>query len=386
MAGMTRGPVSQADAETISILRSRGVDVNAAQLERWRTAGALPRNTRRGLGRGAGSASGAPAGSVALAEALGRAARQGRPLHEAVLRVFSADPRFDLKIFLATPRLPVPEPAVRAALTWFIRHKVNSVQRRSERAVAAAPSGAEAEDIVADLTEHHYIRAYRSDWRDFNRDILTEGPRLTRQEAIGLSVMSMVSLLGQESVGAERYAEAAREAFGDSGQHQGLVDELFRFMEAVNTRRELAGQPPIGSSRPHTMDADAEAIGQVSFHAICAVRDTLALLAEAGMIYRATKSSPDDPTRLKLAEFFKSSYQAHIWTRAATPLTYTTLADSWEWMASLIVMICCDPEDLDSFEEMASRINFTLEDIRGLVRRSGEARQGRPLTDHRRRP
>lgn len=229
---------------------------------------------------------------------------------------------------------------------------------------------------AADLTERHYIRAYRSDWRDFNRDILTEGSRLTRQEALGLSVISMASLLGQESVGAERYAEAAREAFGGSGQHQGLIDELFRFMEAVNTRRELAGQLPIDSSRPHTMDADSEVIGQVSFEAICAVRDTLALLAEAGMIYRAMKKTiPEDPMRLKLTEFFKSSHQAHIWTRAATLLTYTTLADSWEWMASLIVMICCDPEDLGPFEEMTGGIDFTLEDIRGLVRRAREGRQ-----------
>lgn len=363
----------------IGILRDRGVEVSAAQLERWRTAGALPRNTRRGLGRGAGSASRASAGSVELAEALGRAARQGRSVQETVLRVFSADPRFDLNLFLATPRLAVPEPAVRAAFTWFIRHKVNSVQRRIERAVAAAPSGVEAEDIVADLTERHYIRAYRSDWRDLDRDILTEGPRLTRQEALGFSVVSMVSFLGQESVGAERFAEASREAFGESGQHQAVVDGLFRFMEAENTRRELAGQPPIGSSRPHTMDADAEAIGRVRFEAICTVRDALALLAEAGMIYRMTKKSiPDDPMRLQLADFFKSSYQAHIWTRAATPLTYTTLADSWEWLASLIVMICCDPEDLGSFEEVARGIDFTLEDIRGLVRRASESRQGPP--------
>src|SRR5437762_14331619 len=102
---MPRGSASEADRELIARLRTRGVEVSAAQLERWRAAGALPRNERRGLGRGAGSVSVVPSESAAIAEALARVARPGRSLHETVLRIFAADPRFDLKIFLVTPAL-----------------------------------------------------------------------------------------------------------------------------------------------------------------------------------------------------------------------------------------------------------------------------------------
>jgi hypothetical protein len=362
----------------ISLLRGRGVEVSAAQLERWRRAGVLPRNTRRGLGRGAGSVSKVSAESVVIAEALGRAARRGRPLHETVLRVFTSDPRFDLKIFLATPRLPMPEQAVRAALAWFIRYRVNSVSRRIERAIAAASSDDEAEDIAAKLAERHYLRVSRSDRRDPNKDILTEGLRLTRQEALGHAVFAMVSFLGQEAVGSQRFADAVRDSFGYAGQYQAEVEELIRFMEAENIRRELSGRPLLGNLHAHTMDADTEAIRQVDFAAICKVRDVLALLAEAAMIYKiARESIPDDPILRRLVDFFTSSYEAHIWVRAATPLAYTAPADSWGWMASLIVMICCDSDDLGSFEEMTQRVDFTLDDIRSLVGRAAEARKER---------
>jgi len=336
----------------IGRLRGRGVEISAAQLERWRTAGILPRNERRGLGRGAGSVSRVSAESVAIAEALGRAARPGRPLHETVLRVFAADPRFDLKIFLATPRLPLPDQAVRAALAWFIRYREKSVYRRIERAVAAASSDDEAEDIAAGLAERHYLCVSRRDRRDFNRDILTEGLRLTRKEALGHAVFAMASFVSQEAVGSDRLAEAARDSFGFTGEYQAEVEALVGFMAAENTKRELAGQHLIGSLQKHTMDANTEAIRQADFAAICKVRDVLALLAEAAMIFRLTrKSIPDDPMMRRLVDFFTSSYETHHWVRAAAPLAYGTPADSWQWMASVIVMICGDLNDLGSFEE-----------------------------------
>lgn len=376
---MPRGATSEADAELIGRLRSRGVEVSPAQLERWRTAGVLPRNERHGLGRAAGSVSRVPAAAVVVAEALGRAARRGRPLQETVLRIFAADPRFEFKIFLATPRLPLPEEAVREALDWFIHHKVNSVSRRIERAVAAAPSEDDAEDIAAELAERHYLRSYRSDRRDFNRDFLTEGLRLTRKEAFGLSVFAMTSVLGHEAVGSSRFVEAIRDSFGNAGEYQAEMEALMSFVAAENAKRELAGQAPYGSPKKHTTIADAEAISRVEFAAICKVRDVLSLLAEAAMIYRITrKIIPDDPMIGRMTGFFTSSYETHIWVRAAAPLTYTTLADSWKWMASVITMICADRDDLASFEEMTSKLNFTLDDIRDLWRRSAATQRTRP--------
>lgn len=367
---MSRGPVSAADAELIGRLRDRGVEVSTPQLERWRTAGVLPRNERRGLGRGSGSVSHVPAESVVVAEALARATRRGRPLHEGVLQIFTADPRFDTKIFLATPRLPLPEHAVRAALGWFIRYRENSVQRRIERAIVAASSADDAENIAVELSQRHYLGVFRRHRSEFHRSVVTEGYPLTGQkEALALAVQTVADLLGQEAVGSDRLAEALGNSFGYAAKYQDEIEALARYMAAENIKRELAGQPLIGNaSLKHTIDSDIEAIREVDFVVICRVRDVLALLAEASMIYEAVKGSLHrDPMVRHLLDFFTSSPEAHHWVSAAAPLAYTAPAESWKWMSSVTVMICSDADDLTAFEEVARRIDFTLDDIRSLA-------------------
>jgi hypothetical protein len=201
---------------------------------------------------------------------------------------------------------------------------------------------------------------------------------LTRKQALGLAVTEMASFLGQEAVGSDRFAEALRDSLGYAGEYQDDVEALIRFIAAENAERELTGKPLHGNPQKRTMEADAEAIRQVDFAAICKVRDVLSLLAEAGIVYRAAKKRvPDDPMMRRLADFFTSSYKTHMYVRMATPLTYTAPADSWKWMASVIVMICTDPDGLVDFEEMANRIDFTLDDIHDFVSRSAAARKER---------
>jgi hypothetical protein len=100
------------------------------------------------------------------------------------------------------------------------------------------------------------------------------------------------------------------------------------------------------------------------------VRDVLALLAEASMIYEAVQASRSgDPMVHRLLDFFTSSLEAHHLVSAAAPLANTAPADSWKWMASVIVMICSDADELADFEEAAQGIDFTLDDIRNLGRK-----------------
>ena len=365
---MARGPVSSADMELLSRLRDRGAVVSAAQLERWRTAGVLPRNGRRGLGRGAGSVSEVPAESFAIAESLARATRRGRPLYEAVLEIFTADPRFSSKVFLAVPRPPLPEHAVREALAWFIRYRENSVWRRIERAVAGL-SAEDAEDVAAEVAQRHYIGVYRSQEKDLDRRLITEGHALSKREALGHTVLSVANLLGQEAIGSERFAEAASDSFGDAGEPQGEIEALTKYMAAENIRRELTGEPLIGSdSQKHTIDADIDAIRKIDFDVICRLRDTLALLAEAAMIYEAFRASlRADPMIRHLLDFFTSDIYANLWVRGAAPIAYTEPAESWKRMVASIVTICSDVEDLADFEKMAERIDFTLDEIRDFV-------------------
>ena len=309
---------------------------------------------------------------MAIAEALARATERGRPLHEAVLQVFTADPRLSLKFFLATPRLPLPEHAVRAALAWFIRHREKSVQRRIERAVAAASSADDAEDIAAELAERHYLNVFRRQRKELDRSIVTAGyPLAGPKETLGLAVQTVASFFGQEAVGSDRFAEAIGYSFGAT-EYQAEIEALARSMAAENIKRELAGQPLIGddSLKHTTIDEDIEAIRRIDFAVICEVRDVLALLAEASMIYEAAKVSlPSDPMMHHLLEFFTSSLEARHWVGAAAPLTHTAPAESWKWMASVIVIICNDADSLASFEKVAKGIDFTLDDIHLMLRR-----------------
>ena len=314
------------------------------------------------------------ADSVVIAEALGRAARRGRPLHETVLQIFAFDPCFDLESFLAVPRLPLPEQAVRAALAWFIRHRENSLDRRIERAVATASADEDPDDIALEHAMRHYRRIYLSERYDFNRDILTDGPRMTWEQAVGCAHLAV----GQEAVGSDLYAKALLDSLGDTGEYRTKFEELISFMVTKDIEREFEGQSPYGSGPKHTMDMDIEAVHQTDFATICNARDVLALLAETAYILKITrKTIPDDPMIRRLVDFLTSSYMNHFWASAAAPLAHTAPANSWKRMASVIVMICSEPVHLNSFQKMTKEIDFTRDDIESILSRSAEVRKAR---------
>ncbi|MEV6319144.1 hypothetical protein [Streptomyces sp. NPDC051776] len=75
---MPRTPSTGADAQIIARMAARGVKVSVYQLERWRAAGLLPRNSRRSLGRGRGTTADLKPEVIRTAETLARSAQQGR--------------------------------------------------------------------------------------------------------------------------------------------------------------------------------------------------------------------------------------------------------------------------------------------------------------------
>src|SRR5215467_2827981 len=114
---MVRTGPSAADQQLISQLAARDLSVSATQLERWRHAGLLPRNSRHGSGRGRGSVSEASPEAVEIAAALSRHTRQGRDLRLAVIDWFAEAGRN------APGSVPAPEPpdaAVHKAVIWVI--------------------------------------------------------------------------------------------------------------------------------------------------------------------------------------------------------------------------------------------------------------------------
>src|SRR5690242_15474749 len=115
---MPRTGPSAADRQLISQLAARDLSVSAAQLERWRHAGLLPRNSRQGCGRGRGSVSEASREALEIAAALGRHARQGRDLRLAVIDWFA---EAGGPVMPAEPAVPEPpHAAVRSALMWLV--------------------------------------------------------------------------------------------------------------------------------------------------------------------------------------------------------------------------------------------------------------------------
>ena len=102
---MPRTGPSAADRQLISQLAARDLSVSAAQLERWRHTGLLPRNSRHGCGRGRGSLSEASPEAVEIAATLSRHTRQGRDLRLAVIDWFA-----DAGLPATPGEPPVPEP------------------------------------------------------------------------------------------------------------------------------------------------------------------------------------------------------------------------------------------------------------------------------------
>lgn len=257
---------------------------------------------------------------------------------------------------------------MREALVWFIRYRENSVWRRIERAVVGL-SDEDAEDEAAEVARRHYLSVSRSQKRDYGRRLITEGRALSKGEAMGHADLSVANLLGQELIGSDRFAAAVSDSFGDPANYQDEIEALIKYLTTENIRRELAGEPLIGSnSQMHKIDTDIDAIRRVDFSVICRTRDTLALLAEAAMIYETFKERLRNDAMIgRLLEFFTSDIYTNLWVRWAAPIAFTEPAESWKHMAASIVTICSDVDDLVDFEEMADRIDFNLDDIRDFV-------------------
>ncbi|MFD6987048.1 hypothetical protein ACFWAX_41330, partial [Streptomyces sp. NPDC059956] len=139
---MTREDTSSADRELLGLLHDRDLAVSAAQLERWRRAGLLPRHARGALGRGRGSTSVLRPSTVEVADVLTRCSGQGKDLRATVLAWYMR---------AGTPggntREPVPEPpfdAVRDALVWALRR--DPVRRLIEQAHQVRNDG-DADDL-----------------------------------------------------------------------------------------------------------------------------------------------------------------------------------------------------------------------------------------------
>lgn len=228
----------------IAYLAERGLRCSPAQLERWRHAGLLPANRRRGGGRG--SISTLEPETVEMAAALARHVRQGRDLRLAVVDWFA-------EAGLPQPGRPmVPEPppaAVHAALMWMsatcpIRKLIGQAREaRTEpdvdafyRVAGNAFDNEPVAPIAFDVTD---MRAAILARRDLGEDLPSRSSG--RQAVVQLIAAAG---LGVDEIGADAFIEALatlfpvlpledlRSALGDcelSGQMDTLLKQLAAF-------------------------------------------------------------------------------------------------------------------------------------------------------------
>lgn len=210
---MPRSGPGAADRELISQLAARGLEVSAAQLERWRGASLLPANSRDRPGCGRGSVSRLEPEATEIAAVLARHARQGRDLRLAVIGWF-AEAGLAGVLDLTVPE--PPEQAVLAALEhvttaspWYrLFTQARAAQTETQQDdfyTAAAGTAATALPATAERFDPDAVRA-----------ALLAGQR-PRPEVLPVRD-SLVQLLAATGMGyAEVGADVLAEAISGSG-------------------------------------------------------------------------------------------------------------------------------------------------------------------------
>ena len=257
---MPRGGVSRADAELIRALTAQGLSVSPYQLERWRTAGQLPRNRRRGLGRGKGSVSELDDQAVRQAAALARSTGQGSALMGShVLERFMAG-------------RPAPEERVRDAY----RDRLNRLGRLIGADTADDDEGWQTR---YDAAQRLSRRAHRTDSGTLLDALLERPERYSaseKQQRQAVRAFTQVMAHGEDA-GLEEIAEALA-VFG--GAPGGDVESAKQALREA----ELAGQAAAEEiARALSLRRYREVLDQVPFELL---RRAATVYAEA-MMYQS---------------------------------------------------------------------------------------------------
>ncbi|WP_381567504.1 hypothetical protein [Streptomyces eurythermus] len=335
-------------------LQRRGVQASLAQLERWRHAGILPRNRRTFLGRGNGSASTLDGASFDIAEAMSMVSRRGVSIHEAVLRIFTVDPRHNDLFVL--PGFPLPEPSVRSALEWFVERGDQILDGRIRRALQKCRPIDDSAEIITRISVEHYNRMRR------NPDpASTHRPSLWslggRRDAVDLAAFGVASFLGDEEIGTDRLAEivanfAGRQTKLNETEIRKGYARIKRALNAV----ELDGKQAFQVPRMRTTEAIIDQLGHTQFDLICDTRDKIAFVAEMGHLYLQIGGSDiAEPMASRILEASTGSITANMIFHSVVPIATTLDQNAWHYLTAVLVMTLTesDGEYLDALNKLA---------------------------------
>lgn len=351
---MTRDDTSTADQELLRLLHDRDLAVSAAQLERWRRAGLLPRHARKALGRGRGSTSVLDPRTVEIADVLARCSGQGKDLRVAVLAWYMR---------AGTPgahsRQPVPEPPfepVRDALVWALRR--SPVQRLIEQA-RRARNDTDTDALYADA-EKYLARSpgpfghpgrMREALLDSSQDI--QPPPRGGQR----SMVSLIAVLGLPQ----------GEVSGESVAHAMIVSRLMlpgvdgATMAAAFEQAERDGtlEQVLRVARQRDVVAEART---VSPERLAHAREAARVLAFCGSVYLMHGLLlPDTPGQ--------QAIRAKIDELGLGEATIAATRSFDRVEAANVLSFCLDP----SFDHLAEQLNEVMtEHLASVFRRPGE--------------
>jgi hypothetical protein len=375
-------------------LAERGLPVSFPQVERWRSAGILPSNERHGLGRGRGSTSATSQDALLLAEAMALAVRPGRPLHEAVLRIFAVNPRVG-QDFIPTTRLPLPEKAVRAALEWYLRNRSINPYERIRRAVAKPATEEAAEDIAETVARDFCMTIYRRQRRRARHGIYV--PDLGRfegeEDAEATAALMIAKVLDTEALGVERYYDAVRASFPrPRASDPPSAERQYRWFlasfeeERVRARSlELAGEPlddETVDGELTSTSAEIECLQSTDFATICRMRDVLAYLGHGAAIFQAARQViPNDPEVRHLEQAVAKSARVEYYLHTTAGIARTLAPDAWRLLTPLLTGVCADRAERDQLGRVCAAIDPALDDPLGMAERTLTAWRARAAAD-----
>ncbi|WP_159080721.1 hypothetical protein [Nocardia suismassiliense] len=326
---------SPADTELLAHLKGIGLRVSAAQLERWRHAGALPKHRRTYPGRGSKSV--CEMETVRIAEALAVTTRRGRSIYESVLEIFTIDPHHQ---DLLDSCLDIPETGIRSALMWFLTDGSRTLDRRIERAIQHRRATSEdAVDIAYRLASQQFRQAKKK-----SDDFISRTDPWHRLEGDNVEIEALWHALafgGDVDPGADIVAEAMLRSMSlFSADPHALYDEERIAIEKLFGDLERTGKAP-GHRTQYVPTVTLMArLVDLKFTTIRETRDKLARVAELGRLCLLLHGRPEfeDSTEHMFAAS-TSSIDANALFHMIVPIATSLRTDAWHRMAALIVLI-----------------------------------------------
>lgn len=265
-------------------------------------------------------------------------ARRGQSIHEAVLRVFTVDPRYDDLFML--PKIQLPERAIRSALDWFVRFGDQALDRRIERALnrmKGSPDG--AAEYVYRIAIAHYRRV-----RNYPQPSQERLPNLwslnDEREVEHFALLAVARFIGTEEVGPDRYADIVINNRTQDGRSPEEAARTKQVIESLLINRQLSEGYITELSPDLTIEQACEHLSRVSIARISATRDKLAFASEASRIYSYLRGSEvGEPLNTRMREASGSSIDANMLFHAIIPIAENVRGDGWRRMMGILIAI-----------------------------------------------